>query len=81
MEGAACRKRSLNFLFSEDFRAVRLERYAHDVLLPRTWELRHNASAYDAVYLALSEILAAPLLTCDSALVNVPGCEAEVVCV
>lgn len=65
----------------EDFRAIRLERYPHDVFLPRIWELRHNTSAYDAVYLALSEILAAPLLTCDSALVNVPGCEAEVVCV
>ena len=66
---------------SEDFRAIRLERYPHDIFLPGIWELRHNVTAYDAVYLALSEILSAPLLTCDAALVHVPGCEAEVVCV
>ena len=65
----------------EDFRAIPLERYPHDVFLPRIWQLRHNASAYDAVYLALSETLSAPLLTCDSALVEIPGCDAEVVCV
>jgi predicted nucleic acid-binding protein len=65
----------------QDFRALRLERYPHDVLLPRIWKLRHNVSAYDAAYLALSEVLSAPLLTCDSALVDVPGCDAEVECV
>lgn len=65
----------------DDFRAIRLDRYPHDILLPRIWELRHNVSAYDAAYLALSEALSAPLLTCDSALVDVPGCEAEVWCV
>jgi predicted nucleic acid-binding protein len=65
----------------DDFRAIRLERYPHDVLLPRIWELRHNVSAYDAAYLALSETLAAPLLTCDEALLGVPGCGAEVLCV
>ncbi len=65
----------------EDFRAIPLERYPHDVFLPRIWQLRRNASAYDAVYLALSETLSAPLLTCDSALVEIPGCDAEVVCV
>jgi len=65
----------------EDFRAIHLERYPHDIFLPRIWALRQNATAYDAAYLALSEALSAPLLTCDVALVDVPGCDAEVICV
>lgn len=42
-----------------------IQRYPHSHLLPRLWELRHNLTAYDAVYVALAEILNAPLLTCD----------------
>jgi predicted nucleic acid-binding protein len=58
-----------------------LHRYPHTDLLPRIWDLRHNVTAYDAVYLALSEVLSATLLTCDAALVDVPGCDADVRCV
>jgi len=42
-----------------------IRRYPHDFLLPRVWELRNNLSAYDAVYVALAEVLNAPLLTRD----------------
>ncbi len=45
-----------------------LIRYPHDLLLPRIWELRHNLTAYDAVYVALAEALDAPLVTRDAAL-------------
>jgi predicted nucleic acid-binding protein len=47
-------------------------RHAHEPFLQRVWELRHNASAYDAVYVALAEALDAPLLTCDARLSRAP---------
>jgi predicted nucleic acid-binding protein len=45
-----------------------LHRYPHDFLLPRVWGLRHNLTAYDAVYVALAEALDVPLLTRDQRL-------------
>lgn len=44
------------------------ERYAHTPLLGRIWELRHNFTAYDAVYIALAEATNAVLYTCDEKL-------------
>ncbi len=55
-----------------------IQRYAHGWLLPRAFELRDNVTVYDGLYLALAEALDVPLLSCDSALVNVPGCTASV---
>lgn len=55
-----------------------LHRYPHDVLLPRVWELRHNLTAYDAVYVALAEALDAPLLTRDRRLATAPGHRAHI---
>ena len=51
-----------------DFLDLPIERYAHSLLLPRTWELRDNFSTYDGVYVALAEGLEAPLLTSDKRL-------------
>jgi predicted nucleic acid-binding protein len=53
-------------------------RYPHDFLLPRVWELRHNLTAYDAVYVALAEALGAPLLTRDRRLAAASGHHAQV---
>lgn len=53
----------------QDFADLAIERYSHRLLLPRAWELRANLTIYDAVYIALAELLEAPLLTGDSALV------------
>lgn len=57
----------------EDLSALDLQRHAHEPFLDRIWELRHNLSAYDAVYLALAEVLNAVLLTCDARLSGAPG--------
>lgn len=62
----------------DDQRRLPLERYGHELLLPRIWELRANATAYDAAYLALAEVLDAPLVTRDARLGSVPGCRAVV---
>lgn len=61
-----------------DLAALPLERYPHDVLLPRIWELRRNVTAYDAAYLALAEALRARFVTCDARLAAAPGHRVEV---
>jgi predicted nucleic acid-binding protein len=56
-----------------DFESIEIARYAHDVLLTRIWQLRRNVSAYDAAYVALAEVLDAPLLTGDGKLARAAG--------
>lgn len=48
--------------------ALPAERYAHTPLLGRIWELRHNFTAYDAVYIALAEATNSVLYTSDAKL-------------
>jgi predicted nucleic acid-binding protein len=61
-----------------DFLAMPIDRYPHHPLVPRIWELRANATAYDATYLALAEALEMPLLTLDERLARTPGHRADV---
>ncbi len=51
-----------------DYQALPLTRHAQESLLERALALRHNFSAYDAMYVALAEGLRAELLTADDAL-------------
>jgi predicted nucleic acid-binding protein len=55
-----------------------LERYPHDPLIGRVWELRDNLTAYDAAYVALAEALDATLLTRDGRIQKAPGHRARV---
>jgi predicted nucleic acid-binding protein len=62
----------------QDLADLPLQRYPHDLLLPRVWELRQNLTVYDAVYVALAELLEAPLLTADRRLADAPGHSATI---
>lgn len=55
----------------EDLLALRVTRYPHFVFLPYIWRLRHNLSAYDAAYIALTRELDATLITRDARLASV----------
>ncbi len=58
-----------------------IERYPHDILVPRIWDLRQNLTAYDASYVALAEGVAdepVPLLTADGRLARAIGDHTEV---
>lgn len=60
--------------------AMPLQRAPLSVLLGRSWELRSNYSAYDALYVALAESLDCPLITNDARLARANGarCPIEV---
>ena len=62
----------------EDLKGLALNRYPHDFLIPRVWQLRASLTAYDAVYVALSELLEAPLLTCDGGIASASGHHAAI---
>jgi len=62
----------------QDLLDLRMTRYPHSVLLGRAWQLRHNLSAYDAVYVALAEKIGAVLISRDSRLSSAPGHRASI---
>jgi len=57
----------------EDLADLDVTTHPHEPLLPRIWQLRENVTAYDAAYLALAEVLDAPLLTLDERLARASG--------
>jgi len=61
-----------------DFAGLSIVRYPHHPLADRAWELRHNLTPYDAVFVALAEALEVPLVTCDRRLAMAPGHTASV---
>ena len=61
-----------------DFADLVIVRYGHAPLADRVWELRDNLTAYDATFVALSELLDVPLVTCDARLAAASGHRATV---
>jgi len=57
------------------------QRYGHQLLLARAWELRRSVRGTDAMYVALAEALQATLVTADRRLARAAGprCRIEVV--
>ena len=84
--GSALRRKSLGGLLRPEeaeaaldgFVAVEIERYPHEPLLRRAWQLRHNLNFADALYVALAEQLDVPLLTLDVRIAAAPGIKATV---
>jgi predicted nucleic acid-binding protein len=68
-------------LARQDLADLPLRRAAHDALLDRCWQLRHNMTIYDAAYVALAEALDVPLVTSDRRLQRASGslCTIELV--
>ena len=63
----------------EDLADLDAVRHPHEPLLPLVWDLRSNLTAYDATYVALAEVLDAPLVTLDAKLAAAPGNDAQIV--
>lgn len=56
-----------------DLGELEITRFPHVDFLGRAWELRHNVSFSDALYVALAERLAVPLVTLDARLAAAPN--------
>lgn len=57
----------------DDFGALAITRYSHEILRPAMWRFRNSLSTYDAAYVALAELLDAPIITCDARLARSHG--------
>lgn len=64
---------SVATLAHADLVALPVDLYPYGALDDRVWELRANLTGYDASYVALAELLAAPLLTLDARLTRASG--------
>jgi predicted nucleic acid-binding protein len=76
LAGAVARARAE--LALDHLEELDMVRHEHGPLISRAWALRHNLTAYDAMYVALAEALDAPLLTGDRRLASASGHAARV---
>lgn len=61
-----------------DYAGLRITRHPMQPLQRRVLDLRHNLTAYDAMYVALAEALDVPLLTDDGKLAGASGHAADI---
>jgi predicted nucleic acid-binding protein len=57
----------------DDLEALDMQRYPTLSLMRRAYGLRANVNPYDAIYVALAEVLGCEFLTGDQRLANAPG--------
>jgi predicted nucleic acid-binding protein len=62
----------------EELLGLPIQRIPHGLLVERAWELRHNVTFYDGLYVALAEAMDVPLLTIDRKLARASGLRVEV---
>lgn len=65
--------RDVAALAHDELTHLRVTTFGFDILAARVWELHPNVTAYDAAYVALAEVLDAPLLTLDRRLARADG--------
>jgi predicted nucleic acid-binding protein len=63
----------------DDYADLDVARYTHLPFLGRVWQLRAHITPYDAIYVALAELLQAPLVTTDTRLARAHGHRAQIV--
>lgn len=63
-----------------DFANLPITRYPHEPLASRAWALRHNVTAYDAMFVALAETTGTTLITCDARLATAAASSVSVEC-
>jgi predicted nucleic acid-binding protein len=56
----------------EDLAVAPIARWPHRPFFDAAWQLRHDLSAYDAMYVALARVLDCALLTTDRRLATTP---------
>jgi predicted nucleic acid-binding protein len=56
-----------------DLAAMAIDLWPYELLAARAWELRENLSINDASYVALAELVGAPLVTLDRRIAGAPG--------
>lgn len=60
-------------LAHNDLLDLRVELFPYHACAARVWEMRDNVTSYDGWYVAVAELLEAPLATLDGRLANSPG--------
>ena len=64
----------------DSLRRLPIGLWPFETLAGAVWRNGHTMSSYDAAYVALAELIACPLVTCDARLARTPGiaCTVEV---
>lgn len=56
-----------------DLLDLSVEYFPYHLIAPRAWDLRSNVTVFDAWYVAVAELIEAPMATLDARLAAAPG--------